>query len=66
MQDLVAHSGKAIDNQTPDRWLWIGHRVSAIVMVHPSAVMTPPRTKLNTRNQERKGRVVAFPSCDAL
>ena len=27
MHDLVTYTGKSIDNQTPDNWLWLGHRV---------------------------------------
>ncbi|MBW3598957.1 MAG: hypothetical protein KY475_17000 [Planctomycetes bacterium] len=27
MHDLVTETGKSIDNQAPDRWLWLGHRV---------------------------------------
>lgn len=27
MHRLVSHTGRAIDNTTPDSWLWLGHRV---------------------------------------
>lgn len=27
MHDLVTETGKSIDNQASDRWLWLGHRV---------------------------------------
>lgn len=43
MHRLVSHTGRAIDDQTPDHWLWLGHRV----ITADGTTMTMPDTAEN-------------------